>query len=158
VQSILRDAAKWASAPRGPHLLALRLHGRETATHPTRYRARYAQTRPLPLLRHLRLSLAKFPLMGRPPVTTLRRKDAHVRSCRPEPMRRLWFIVVSRHRCPPASALITAASVRFQSRPLSDEVLKQAAPLVELARLKARHLDPGVALPVRARSRVARVR
>jgi hypothetical protein len=37
-----RDAAKWAPVPRGPHLPASLLCGRETATHPTRYRACYS--------------------------------------------------------------------------------------------------------------------
>jgi hypothetical protein len=41
---------------------------------------------------------------------------------------------------------------------LSDEVLKQAAPLAKLSRSKARGLDPDVALPARAHSRVAGVR
>jgi hypothetical protein len=42
-----RDAANWALAPRGPHLSASLLHGRETATHPTRYRGRY-RSNPFP--------------------------------------------------------------------------------------------------------------
>jgi hypothetical protein len=41
------DVIKSAPVPRGPHLSASHLHGRETATHPTRYHACYAQTRPL---------------------------------------------------------------------------------------------------------------
>jgi hypothetical protein len=41
-----RDAAKRAPAPHGPHLSASLLHGRETAMHPTRYRACYRSNPP----------------------------------------------------------------------------------------------------------------
>jgi hypothetical protein len=107
----LRDAAKWAPVPHGPHLSASRLRVRETATHTTRYRARYAQTHPLPLLRCRRSSPAKFPSTGRPPVTTLHREDAYVCTCLPEPSRRLWCTVVSHHHCLPTSALVATVSV-----------------------------------------------
>jgi hypothetical protein len=45
-------------------------------------------------------------------------------TCQLEPSCRLRCGVASRHRCPPVSALVGAAPVEFQSRPLGDEVLE----------------------------------
>jgi hypothetical protein len=114
-----------------------------------------AQIHPLPLLRHRRSSTAKFRSMGQSPVTTLHHKDAHVCVCRPEPSRQLRCVVVSRHRCPPASSLVIAASVGFWSRPLGDEVLEQAAPLAKLPLPKACRGDHRLALPARSQGALA---
>jgi hypothetical protein len=55
------------------------------------------------------------------PSPPLYHKDAHVCVCCLEPSRWLWCIVASRHRWPPASALVVPASVGFRSQPLDDK-------------------------------------
>jgi hypothetical protein len=61
-----RDAAKWTPVPHGPHLLASLLHGQETATHPTRYRAHY-HSNPSPFLCSGFAPLTGAIPVGRPP-------------------------------------------------------------------------------------------
>jgi hypothetical protein len=75
---------------------------------------------------------AELPPTSRPPVIIPRHKDGRVFAYHLEPSHRLWCAMASHHRCPPASALVGAALVGFRSRPLGDEVLKQAAPLAKL--------------------------
>jgi hypothetical protein len=73
-----------------------------------------------------------------------------------EPSHQLWCVVASHHRCLPA--IVGVALVEFQSRPLGDKVLKQAAPL---AKHPLPNACPGghcLALPLRAHSRADRVR
>jgi hypothetical protein len=58
-------------------------------------------------------------------------------ACHLEPSLRLRCTVASHHRCPPLFALVSAAPVGFWSRPLSDQVLEQAALLAKLLLLNA---------------------
>jgi hypothetical protein len=89
----------------------------------------------IPLLCSTRVATpAELPPPSRPPVTTPRHKDGHVFACHLEPSCQLRCTMESHHRCPPASTLIGAAPVGFQSRPLGDEVLEQAAPLPNACR------------------------
>jgi hypothetical protein len=92
------------------------------------------------------------------PSPPLDHEDAHMCSCHLEPSHQLRCTVASHHRCPPASALITAASVGLQSRPLGDEVLEQAAPLAKLPLSNVCRGGHRLALPTRMRSRVDWVR
>jgi hypothetical protein len=75
-----------------------------------------------------------------------------------EPSHRLQCAVESHHRCPPASALVSAAPVGFRGRPLGDEVLEQAAPLAKLPLPNAYRGGHRLVLPTRTRSHVGRVR
>jgi hypothetical protein len=104
-----QDAAKWALAPHGPTCQPHSFAGEKPLrTRPTTAPVT-AQTRPLPLLRHHRSSLAKFLSTDRPPVTTPRHKDDRVSTCHLEPLCRLRCAVASHHRVPPVSAPRCAA-------------------------------------------------
>jgi hypothetical protein len=111
-----------------------------------------------PLLRARVSSPAKFPSTGQPPITTPRHKDGRVFTYNLESSRQLRCAMASHHRCPTASALVAAASIEFRSRPLSDEVLEQAAPLAKLPLPNACHGGHRLALHARARSHIVRVR
>jgi hypothetical protein len=101
---------------------------------------------------------AKLPTMGQPPITTPRHKDGRVFTCHLESSRRPRCTVASHHRRPHASALVGDAPVRFRSRSLSDKALEQATMLAKLSLPNACRGGHRLALPVRARSRVDRVR
>jgi hypothetical protein len=101
---------------------------------------------------------AELPPTSRPPVTTSRLKDVCVCACPLEPSHRLRCAVASHHRCPPASALVSAAPIGFRGRPLGDEVLEQAAPLAKLPLPNACRGGHRLVLPTRTRSHVGRVR
>jgi hypothetical protein len=100
---------------------------------------------------------AKSPLMSRPAVTTPRHNDSRVFACQPESSSQLRCTKVSHHHCPPVSSLISATPVRFRSRPLSDEVLEQAAPQAKLPLPNACSGGHCLALPTHVHSHVDRV-
>jgi hypothetical protein len=108
-----------------------------------------------PLIRPRVSSLAKFPVTGRPPVTTMRHKVAHVFSCRLEPSCRLWCAVASHHRF---SAVACHCSSQDATPGARRRSLVLPAPLVELTWSKVCRLDPDVALSVHACSRVGAMR
>jgi hypothetical protein len=74
-----------------------------------------------PLL-HARVSSpSKFPVMGRPPITTPRHKKPHVFACHLEPSRRLQCAMVSHHHCAAALLPPIAALAGMPHQELSDE-------------------------------------
>jgi hypothetical protein len=99
-----------------------------------------------PLLTHV-ATPAKMTAIGRPPVTTPCRKDAHVCACRLEPSRRLRCVVASHRRWP---LLCCHPSPRARRRSLAPP-----SPLAELTWPKECRLDPGIALPACTRSQGA---
>jgi hypothetical protein len=98
----------------------------------------------------------ELPPTSRPPVTTLRHEDSRVCACHLELSRLSWCVVASHRRCPPASALVGAASIGFRSRPLDDEA--QVASLAKLPLPNACCEGHRLVLPPRAHSRIDRVR
>jgi hypothetical protein len=106
-----QGAAKWAPKPRGPHLSASLLHGWETATHPTRYRARYAQTHPLSSSLASHRSPAQFWSTGHPQVVP-QRCPAEGRCCAVWPHHALRRPLAPLHAC---AAVASELSPRHQS-------------------------------------------